>query len=103
MLAALTRLFGTKGTTHTTGMTGMQYMTGMTEITVSYLQSLGLPLRSLSPPFSQEFLKQKIIQEWYMNMGIKGELRSIHKHPQKKSNMFAHVDGKYKLFCTAYF
>ena len=58
-LAGLTRLFGTKGTTHTTGMTGMQYMTGMTEITVSYLQSLGLPLRSLSPPFSPEFLKQK--------------------------------------------
>ena len=57
-LAGQTRLIGTKGTTHTTGMTGM------TEITVPYLQSLGLPLRSLSPPFSPEFLKQKIIQEW---------------------------------------
>ena len=49
-LAGLTRLFGTKAPTHTTGMTGM------TEITVSYLQSLGLPLRSLFPPFSPEFL-----------------------------------------------
>ena len=35
-----------------------------------------------------------------MNMGIKSGSQSIHKHPQNKSNIFAHVDGKYKLFCT---
>ena len=44
--------------------------------------------------------KTKIIQEWYMNIGIKSGSQSIHKHPQNKSNIFAHVDGKYKLFCT---
>ena len=33
-----------------------------------------------------------------MKMGIKGELRSIHKHPQKKSNNLLMYMGKSTTF-----